>query len=453
MSAPNAVVFLTSRDGAARLSPQPPAAFAPAADSHLPAVVVDAAHRFQTIEGFGGAFTESTAVTLQKMPAAARNEIINAYFNPATGHGYNLCRVHMNSCDFSTGNYACADVAGDFELKHFNINRDRQALLPLIKDAFAAAGGPFKLFFSPWSPPAWMKTNGEMNRGGKLKPECRDAWALHYCRFAQAYEKEGVPFWGLTVQNEPEATQRWDSCVYTAEEERDFIRDHLGPALHRDGLDHLKLMIWDHNRDVIYQRAKVVYDDPKAAKYVWGAAFHWYVGDYFENIQRVHEAWPDKQLLFSEGCQECGNGFDAWLGNWTVGERYGRSIIQDLNHWTTGWVDWNLVLDETGGPNHVHNFCSAPIIADTRNGKVLYQSSYWYLGHFSRFIKPGARRIVCACGKDELETTAFVNPDGTIAVVVMNRTDLPVNFVLRHEGQMLTLRSPARSIQTICIPA
>ncbi len=450
-------ITLTARDTVDRLTPQSPVAFAAVADTSFAAaaaVTVDTTHRFQTVEGFGGAITESTAVTLQKMPEAARREILRAYFDPAVGHGYNLCRVHMNSCDFSTGNYSCSEVAEDFELKHFQINRDRKALLPLIKDAFAVAGAPFKLFLSPWSPPAWMKTTGEMNHGGKLRPDCRDAWATHYCRFIEEYGKEGVPFWGLTVQNEPAAKQRWDSCLYTAEEERDFVRDHLGPALHRDGFGHLKLMIWDHNRDYMFERAQPVFDDPAAAKYVWGTAFHWYVGDHFDNVQAVHDAWPDKQLLFSEGCQECwGGDLTPWFNAWQVGERYGRSVIQDLNHWTVGWVDWNLVLDEVGGPNHVGNYCSAPILADTKTGKVHYQSSYWYLGHFSRFIQAGARRVTGVSTRDELETTAFLNPDGTVAVVIMNRTENSIRFDLKYNGLTAPVRIPARAIQTLTFAA
>ena len=235
------------------------------------------------------------------------------------------------------------------ELKHFSIEHDRHQLIPMIKEAASKAGQPLKILASPWSPPAWMKTNGQMNHGGKLKPEYRQAWANYLVRYVQEYEKEGLPIWGLTVQNEPLATQMWDSCIYTGEEERDFVRDFLGPALEKAGLlSRIKLLIWDHNRDLLYERAKVVYDDPAAAQYVWGAAFHWYVGDHFENVQLTHDAYPDKQLLFSEGSQEGGPHYD----DWEVGERYGQSMIQDLNHWTTAWIDWNLLLDQRGGPNH-----------------------------------------------------------------------------------------------------
>lgn len=443
MPHPTIHIALTAKDTPARLAAQPDAAFA-AIRPEMHTITVDARTRFQTLEGFGGAFTEAAAVTLQKLPPAKQAEVLKAYFDPQTGLGYTMGRTTLNSCDFALGNYAYDEVDGDFELKHFSIAHDRAAILPMIKEALRLSGG-LKLFASPWSPPAWMKTNGEMNHGGQLKPECRDVWARYYCRYIREYEKEGVPFWGLTVQNEPEATQTWDSCRYTAEEERDFVRDYLGPALRQEGLGHLRLMIWDHNRDVLYDRARVVYDDPLAARYVWGAAFHWYVGDHFDNVAAVHAAYPDKHLLFSEGCQEGG----PHTGEWGLGERYGRSIINDLNRWTVAWVDWNLLLDERGGPNHVGNYCSAPILIDTQAGQPLYQSSYYYLGHFSRYLRPGAERILHAGTADELETTAFINPDGMIAVVVMNRTEQRLPFALKYNGLAAPTVSPAHSIMTL----
>jgi len=440
---------LTARDTGNRLTEQPPLSWEQSPDGNLPRVLVSDERRFQSIEGFGGAFTEAMAVTFQKLSPKNKRLVLKSYFDRAEGHGYSLCRTHINSCDFSLGNYAYTEVDGDGDLRHFSIERDRQALLPLIKEARRAATEPFQLFASPWSPPAWMKTNGRMNLGGKLKPEYRDAWARYYVRYIREYEQEGVPIWGLTVQNEPAAVQPWDSCVWSAEEERDFVRDHLGPALHRAGLGRVKLIIWDHNRDLLVERAAVAYSDPEASRYIWGAGFHWYGPDRFENVQITHDAWPEKALLFTEGCQEGG----PHIGSWELGERYARSIINDLNHWTVGWVDWNMLLDETGGPNHVNNLCSAPIIADTRNDRLLFQSSYYYLGHFSRFIRPGARRILCSSTREDLETTAFVNPDGAVAVVVLNRTDSEHAFSLKWKTQRAACSLPAHSIATYLFEA
>ena len=422
--------FLTAQHSPARLTEQAAPPTAPAA-ADLPSVFVDPARQFQTVLGFGGAFTEAAAVTWQQLGPAARAALLQGYFDAAHGHGYTLCRVPMNSCDFSLGNYAHAAVPGDLALAHFNIDRDRQALLPFIRAALAAAGRPVRLLASPWSPPAWMKSNGQMNHGGSLLPHCAPAWAGCFVRFIHAYQAEGVPVWGVSVQNEPAATQRWDSCLYSAEQERDFVRDHLGPALAAAGLGHIKIIVWDHNRDQLVERASTVYRDADAARYVWGAGFHWYGEDHFDQVQLLHDAWPDKQLLFTEGCQEGG----PHTGEWALGERYAHSMVNDFNRWTVGWIDWNLLLDDSGGPNHVGNLCSAPVLACRATGALLQQSSYFYIGHFARFVQPGARRVLCAASRQVLECTAFTNPDGSLATVVMNRSAAPVQFVLRLAGQ------------------
>ena len=439
--------FLTARDGGARLAEQAPLLPSRAVPD-APSVWVDTSRRFQALEGFGGAFTEAAAVTWQGLGQAQREQFLRDCFDRERGHGYTLCRVHMNSCDFALGNYAHVETPGDVDLLGFSIERDRQALLPFIEAALRVAGRPIKLLVTPWSPPGWMKSNGQMNHGGTLLPQYRQAWARCFVRFIEAYEREGVPVWGVSVQNEPAATQRWDSCVYSAEDERDFVRDHLGPELASAGLSHIKIVVWDHNRDVMVERASVVYGDPEAAKFVWGTGFHWYGEDHFDHVQLVHDAWPDKQLLFTEGCQEGG----PHAGSWELGERYARSMIQDLNHWTVGWIDWNLLLDTRGGPNHVGNFCSAAVLADTAadiaTDALLHQSSYFYIGHFARFIRPGARRVLCAAAKQALECTAFVNPDGSAVVVVLNRSEATLDFTLSIDGQAHAGTLPPRSIAT-----
>ena len=438
---------LTARDSAFRLAPLPVQELALQPPSGAPRahLIVDSSRRFQTIEGFGGAFTEAAATAWLALPDAERQAALDAYFCPERGHGYSFCRVHINSCDFALGNYAHVEQPGDVALQSFNIDRDRQALLPMIKAALATAREPFKLLASPWSPPAWMKSNGRMNQGGRLLPQYADAWARCFVKFIEAYAAEGVAIWGVTVQNEPMALQRWDSCLYSAEEERDFVRDHLGPTLERAGLGHVRIVVWDHNRDLMVQRASVVYGDAAASRYVWGCGFHWYVEDHFDHVQLVHDAWPDKGLLFTEGCQEGG----PHVGSWATGERYGRSLIQDLNHWTQGWIDWNLMLDETGGPNHVGNLCSAPLLVDRAAGTLLRQSSYDYLGHFARFVRPGARRVLCASSAEAIETTAFVNPDGSHSVVLMNRTDTEQRAALQWDGLWGSFELPPHAIATL----
>lgn len=400
---------------------------------------------YQEIEGFGGAFTEAAASTFYKMSVGKRREILKAYFDVQTGLGYNLCRTHINSCDFSLGNYAYDEVEGDVELKHFSIKRDREYLLPFIKEAIKAGDGSLKLFASPWSPPAWMKTTGEMNHGGKLKEEYRRLWAQYLARYIKEYAAEGVGIWGVTVQNEPKAVQVWDSCIYSAEEERDFIRDHLGPVFVEEKLGDVHILFWDHNKERVYERARLILSDPEAAKYIWGIGFHWYSGDHFEGLTLAHEAYPGLKMLFTEGCVERG----VHLGSWDTGERYGHDIIGNLNNWTVGWTDWNLLLDETGGPNHVGNYCDAPVIADTRTDTVTYESSYYYIGHFSRYIRPGARCLGFSRYTDRLEVTAFKNPGGEIVTVVMNRSGDTLEFNLRCGRGTANMESLPHSIMTL----
>ncbi|MCK6561831.1 glycoside hydrolase family 30 protein [candidate division KSB1 bacterium] len=446
-----AEVYVTAKATNDRITKKEPLTFLPLEqpDEHTPTIILDKDKTFQTLVGIGGALTDASAETFYKLPAKQQQEILTAFFDKAQGIGFTLCRTNIHSCDFSSSSYTYAEIPGDSSLQHFSIAPDLKYKIPFIKAAFAQAGAEFKLFASPWSPPAWMKTNNNMLQGGKLRPEYNQTWANYFVRFVQEFEKAGVPIWGLTVQNEPMAVQTWESCIFTATEERDFVKYHLGPALERAGLSRLKLMIWDHNRGIMYQRAKVVYDDPVASKYVWGAGFHWYVGDHFDNVRLVHDAYPDKELVFTEGTEA---NFDAnKVKDWQWGEFFGKSIIMDLNNWASGWVAWNVILDERGGPNHVGNFCMAPIICNTKTGELTYMNSFYYLGHFSKFLRPGAKRIICSSNHDDLLATAFLNPDGKIAVVVMNQTEKDIAFHAWIENQAVKTNSPAHSIVTLVL--
>jgi len=443
-------VYVTAQATGQKLAPAAPLTLGPAATltEKQQYVFVDASKRFQTVLGIGGALTDAAAETYAKLPEAKRRELIQAYYDPKAGIGYSLGRTNIHSCDFSSGSYTYV-AEGDAALKTFSIAHDEQFRLPLIKDAIAAAGGKLTLFVSPWSPPAWMKDNNDMLHGGHLLPQYADAWARYFAAFIKAYEKAGIPVWGLTVQNEPMAIQRWESCFFTAEAERDFVRDHLGPVLKQSGLGAKKIIAWDHNRTLMYERASVMLDDPGAAQYVWGVGFHWYVNDSYQNVRLVHDSYPQAHLLLTEACLY---PYDRTkLGEWHWGESYGTAMIQDFNNGADGWTDWNILLDETGGPNHVDNFCYAPVHADTKTGELMFMNSFYYIGHFSKFVRPGARRIVSSPTVDTLQTTAFLNPDGGIAVVVLNTTDKDQPFTLKLEGNVAASDSPAHSIVTLVV--
>ena len=407
-------------------------------------ITIEPKNQRQEILGFGGSFTESSSSIYKELDENKKEEIIESYFGE-NGNKYSMARTHINSCDFSLGNYAHVEDKNDLELKTFSLERNKISLIPMINDALKKRKNNIRIMASPWSPPAWMKTTGEMNFGGKLKSEYRDTWANYYCKFIESCEKENIPIWGLSVQNEPEAKQTWDSCLYTAEEERDFIKNHLGPSLEKHNLLDRKVIIWDHNRDVMVERARTVLSDPDAAKYVWGTGFHWYCGDHFDNVQNVHDEFPDKQLIFTEGCQEGG----PHIGSWDLGERYATSIINDLNRWTVAWIDWNLILNERGGPNHVGNYCSAPIIVDTRSQDLLYQSSYYYIGHFSRFILPGDKIINSKNTNNTIDVLSSINNQNTVNTVIQNKNESNVEVSYNRDNVNSVFTIPERSIVTV----
>jgi glucosylceramidase len=421
---------------------------------------------FQRVAGFGGALTESAAYVLSRLPAEKRREVLTAYFSPETGNGYTLARTHMNSCDFSLENWACVEER-DESLASFSMERTDAYITPLIQDAASSMGasGKLRLFVTPWSPPAWMKDNGEMNHGGILLKKYYPLWAAYFVRFIDELKKRGIDTWAVSVQNEPAAVQTWDSCVWTAEEEGEFAAGHLGPALEKYADDsgtsaarkRVKIFVWDHNRDLLWERFSRSLSVAGADKYIDGAAFHWYSGDQYENLAQAAAAFPGKELFFSEGSIEGGSRPGAWF----PGERYAHNIINDLNNGCTGWIDWNIALDMRGGPNHVGNFCDAPVLVDAERDAVHYQSSYYYIGHFSRFIRPDARRIGITVDSymtpatvdgrmgTMMECCAFKNTNGSVAMVVMNRTEADMIYELCTGSENAVLRCPPRAIQTL----
>ena len=414
-------------------------------------VFVEPTKMFQKFMGIGGAITDASAEVFAKLSKEKQQEFLNAYYDKEKGIGYSLLRTTIHSSDFSSGSYTYIKD-GDKDLKTFNIDHDRQYRIPMLKEAIKTAGGKLLLYVSPWSPPAFMKSNGSMLKGGTLLPEYYQSWANYYTKFIKAYEKEGMPIWGITVQNEPMATQTWESCVYSAEAERDFLKNFLGPTMKKQGLGDKKIVVWDHNRDLMNQRANVIFSDPEASKYAWGMGFHWYEtwaggAPMFDNVRKVHEAYPSKNLLFTEGCVE---KFDAKKYQlWANGERYGTSMINDFNNGTVGWTDWNILLDQNGGPNHVGNFCFAPIHADTNSGELIYTPSYYYIGHFSKFIRPDAKRISTAVSRSSLISTSFLNTDGKMVTVVMNQSDKKVTYNLIIATEKTVVVIPAHGIQTL----
>ena len=418
-------------------------------------IVVNPSEEFQTFIGIGGAITDASAETFYNLSKNNQKLFLEAYYNQEKGIGYTLARTSIHSCDFSTESYTYVDD-GDKVLKTFSIEHDKKYRIPFIKKAIETAGGKLTLYASPWSPPAFMKSNKSMVNGGKLLPEFYQSWANYYAKFIKSYEAEGIPIWGLTIQNEPLAVQRWESCIYTAEEERDFLKNYLGPTLKNESLGDKKIIIWDHNRDLLFQRANAILNDQDAAKYVWGIGFHWYEDwkdgmPMFNAVHQVNEVYPDKNLIFTEGCNESYNLDRIKNEDPKLAERYGKSMINDFNNGTVAWTDWNILLDETGGPNHVGNLCFAPVHGNTKTDELTFTNSYYYIGHFSKFIRPGAKRIASVSSSNVLLTTAFKNRDGSLAIVVMNSSDKNIDYSLTLQSKEAYLKALPHSIQTILI--
>jgi glucosylceramidase len=440
-------------------------------------IILNEDSTYQTITGFGGSFTEASAHLLNHLGKENRNAVLEAYFGDS-GAKYSLTRTHINSCDFSLSNYAYAPIAKDKNLEHFSIKEDMDDIIPMIKDAMSISKDGFKIISSPWTAPPWMKNNNDW-RGGKLLPEYYETWALYFSKYINAYKKEGINIWGVTVENEPLGNDsNWESMHYTPQEMNDFVKNHLGPKLNAE--DHnVKILGYDQNRDEeLYHWVDAMYDDPEAKKYFDGTAVHWYAStyDYFpEALQYAHNKAPEKYLIQSEACVDAevpkwkdDNWYWSaeatdWGWDWAPDDkkylhpkyvpvhRYARDIIGCLNNWVNGWVDWNMVLDRQGGPNWAKNWCVAPVIADTTLNEVYYTPLYYTLAHFSRFIRPDAVIINSKINNDSLMTTAAKNPDGSIAVVLFNPTNEAKGVTLKLKERIVNFSISSNAIQSIII--
>lgn len=401
---------------------------------------------YQTFQGFGGTFTEAAAYCVKYAGGDNGDKIMADLFGE-DGLGYCCGRVHLDSCDASLSNYSAMDDPEDRELETFSLDRDEKYLIPMIKKAQQYASRPLTLMVSPWSPPAFMKTNGEKNHGGKLKEEYFSLWAKYICRFIKEYEKRGIHFSMMSLQNEPKATQIWDSCVYTAAEEREYLRRYLVPELKAQGLDDIEILIWDHNKERALERAMETIKDQEMREIISGVAVHWYSGDHFEQLSMIRKLFPEKRLVFSEGCVEYSRfSRDDHLAH---ARMYAHDIIGDLNNGVDTFIHWSLIFDQNGGPNHVNNFCEAIIMCDTEKKEYVKTLPYYYIAHFSRYIRPGARRIGFSRFDDSLEVTAFQNPGGERVLVVLNRSAAEIPFILREGDETAELTMLPDSIATI----
>jgi glucosylceramidase len=382
--------------------------------------------RYQTFQGFGGALTESAAYIYSLMNREQKDQVIQQYFHQ-DNMNYQMIRIPIDSCDFSLEHY---EASSEENQKNFTLERMGKYIFPMFEDIKKAAGEQLQVMVSPWSPPAFMKTNGQRNGGGKLKKEYYKDWAEYICRYIIELQKLGINVTALSIQNEPKAVQTWDSCIYTAEEEKEFLRDYLYPALMEHQLD-MKIYIWDHNKERALDRAMALIDE-KTDSMITGIAVHWYSGDHFEALQMIGERYPNKEIILSEACIEYSK-YDQGdcLEN---ARKYAHDMIGNMKNGLTGFYDWNLILDERGGPNHVGNFCDSPYLYHTKTGELEERSIQAYLWHFCKYITPGAVRIGSSAYTDKLEAVAFDNGK-EYSVVMLNRTEEKLDVYIRLEGK------------------
>lgn len=430
-------------------------------------IIIDTSKTYQKIYGFGGAFTDAAGINIKSLPKNMQEDIIRSYYTDE-GLSYNIGRVPMASCDFSVRQYTYADSPGDFALANFSLaTEDYELKIPLIKRALNVSKNAIWMFASPWSAPAWMKTNGKLYHGGFLighpgGPYYK-TWANYFVRFFQEYERNGIKFWGLTAENEPTAgfvpTYPFQSLGFTPALQRDFIKFDLGPALEKAGYgpDKIALMILDDMRVFLPIWANLVLKDKDAAKYIAGVAVHWYLDSVTDaaRLDETHDAFPDKFILATEACM----GDKPWikekvqLGSWDRAENYSHDILEDLQHWVTGWVDWNLALDKEGGPNWVKNFVDSPIIVDADAREFYKQPMYYALAHFTKFLPRGSMRVASrrdSGDENGLEFGAFKTPQGATVAIVLNPTGSERDIQLKDASSGTTYKKTItpRSINT-----
>lgn len=388
--------------------------------------------KYQSIIGFGGAFTEATGYSLSQLPKETQEQLINEYFSENFAN-YSLCRLPIGSSDFSQKSYSYSNKS---DLSDFSIEKDKKYIIETIKNA-QRINPNIKFLASPWSPPKFMKSNKMLVLGGKLLDRYKQTWANYLVKYIKEYKKENINIDYITVQNEPNAIQVWESCLYSPDEEKDFVTNYLYPTFKVNHIN-TKILIWDHNKEKLYSRTKQELNTNKSLEAISGIAFHWYTGDHFENIKLIHEFFPGKLLIHTEGC----TGYSKFNPNDEVhnAEIYAHDILGDLNSGVNGYIDWNMVLDYRGGPNHKFNYCNSPIMINKDNSNYIKNLSFYYISHFSHFINPGANRIAFSRYSSDIEVTSFKNIDNSIAIILLNRNNfnkeynIVINNMVIHDN-------------------
>lgn len=406
-------------------------------------ISLDISKTFQSFLGFGGAFTESTGYALSTISDYNYNKIMDEYFSK-NGLNYSFGRLPIGSCDFSLKSYS---YSYKDDLSDFSIEKDLKYIVPSIKAA-QQRNQYIKFIASPWSPPAFMKNNKKLKKGGKLLDRYKDVWSNYLIKYVEAYNSLGINIDYMTIQNEPDASQSWESCTYTAEEEADLLNNHLFPLFDKYGLN-TKFLIWDHNKDCIYERVIDSFVKYGTLNTSCGVAFHWYAGSFFDKINELNKLFPDKLLIHTEGC----TGYSKFKPKDELfnAEMYGNEIIGDLNSGTNAFIDWNLVLEYNGGPNHKRNYCNSPIMINKKHTDYIKTPAFYYIAHFSKYINPNSKRISLDISSKNILGTSFINPDNSIVVVLLNKNDFNIEFNLKYKNSFFHDNLDSHAIVTFII--
>src|SRR5579863_4879622 len=436
-------LWLTTPDRAAVVAPQAPSLHFSSEAGHLPVLTVDDAQHFQTMDGFGFALTGGSAQLLMRMGATPRRALLKELFTVGgDGIGVSYLRVSIGASDMNERVFSYDDLpAGetDVDMAKFSLGPDRADVIPVLKEILAIRPG-IKILGSPWSAPAWMKTNNDV-KGGELKPECYSAFAKYFVKYVEGMRAEGISIDAITVENEPLNPKNTPSMVMFAPEQDTFIAKHLGPAFEKAGI-RTKILLYDHNPDVPSYPLSIL-GDTAANKYVDGTAFHLYGGE-TSVLTLVHNSYPKKNLYMTEQSVTEGRG-EGPLG---IAEPVRAVMIGSTRNWSRNVLLWNLAADPQNGPHTNNGGCTGCSGAITIDGdSATKNAAYYVVQHFSQFVPPGSVRIASS-ELEQLASVAFLTPEHKVVLVVSNTANFPKSFAVKYHGKVFQTLLPSESVGT-----
>ncbi|KAF0199483.1 MAG: glucosylceramidase [Bacteroidetes bacterium] len=443
-----AQVYLTKGDKSQLFSKQESLVIESNVNNSNPVITLDTTFRFQEIEGYGAALTGSSAYLLNnKLSPSVRQEVLKELFDPGTGIGVSYLRLTIGASDFSVSDFTYNDLpAGqtDYDLQQFSLAQDMEDVIPVMREIIQISPG-IRLMGTPWSPPAWMKTNGNL-KGGKLRLDCYGVYADYFVKYIQAMKDEGITIDAITPQNEPLYFTAGYPCMeMQPSEQLAFIKNALGPRFEAAGISS-KIILYDHNWDNP-QYPITILNDAEAAKYVAGSAFHAYAGN-VGAMSTVHNAHPDKGLYFTE----ISGG--AWATDFSGNLMWNMEniFIGTARNWSKNALLWNLALDQNYGPqNNGCSNCRGVITINSITGLITRNEEYYSIAHFSKFVRPGAVRIATTIPQSLQNTGAvgFQNTDGSKVLVLCNYNDTEKSLNVRQDKNNISYTIPAKSVATI----